>query len=185
MFALDHISLITGNQGKAREYESLLGTEVTAVKESLTEIQETDVVRVVRRKAGDAYAKLKSPVLVDDTGLALSAWNGLPGALVAWFLDAVGPEGILEMAANLTDRRATVTTALGYADEEGVRVFTGTLDGSLTTEPRGDNGFGYDPIFLPDGHGRTFAEMSSDEKNAVSHRRLAVDALREGLGLAT
>jgi non-canonical purine NTP pyrophosphatase (RdgB/HAM1 family) len=181
---LDHISLITGNEGKAREFESLLGIEVTAVKEDLVEIQELDVVKVVERKAQDAYSKLRRPVLVDDTGLALKEWNGLPGALVAWFLEAVGPQGILRMAAGVSDRSATVTTALGYADEAGVRAFTGTLNGVLTTELRGEGGFGYDPIFLPEGHDRTFAEMSSEEKNEISHRRLAVDELRKGLGLS-
>jgi XTP/dITP diphosphohydrolase len=178
---MDHISIITGNDGKAREYESLLGIPVTAVKEDLVEIQELDVVKVVERKAHDAFAALRRPVLVDDTGLTLTEWNGLPGALVAWFLEAVGPQGILTMAANVTSRRATVTTALGYADEGGVQVFTGTLNGVLTTELRGDCGFGYDSIFIPDGHDRTFAEMSSEEKNAVSHRRLAVNELRRHL----
>lgn len=176
---VDNISLITGNEGKAREYESLLGIKVTAVKEDLIEIQELDVIRVVERKAQDAYSKLRRPVLVDDTGLTLFEWNGLPGALVAWFLGSVGPRGILKMAASVTNRRATVTTAIGYADETGVQVFTGILNGSLTTELRGNGGFGYDPIFIPDGHDRTFAEMSSEEKNAVSHRRLAVDELRK------
>ncbi|MCO6003504.1 hypothetical protein NE236_00745 [Actinoallomurus purpureus] len=90
-------------------------------------------------------------------------------------------ERLPQMAANLTNRRATVTTAIGYADDTGVQVFTGILNGTLTSELRGNGGFGYDPIFIPDGHNRTFAEMSSEEKNAVSHRRLAVDALRKAL----
>lgn len=175
--------MITGNEGKAREYSALLGIEVRAVKEDLIEIQSLDVVDVVRAKAADAYSKLRSPVLVDDTGLSVHAWNGLPGALVAWFLSSVGTQGILDMAASATDRAATVTTALGYADADGVRVFTGTLDGTLTTAPRGTNGFGYDSIFAPSGSDMTFAEMSSDQKNAVSHRRLAVDELKKGLGL--
>jgi XTP/dITP diphosphohydrolase len=180
---LEHISLITGNQGKACEYESLLGIKVTAVKEDLIEIQELDVVKVVEHKAQDAYSTLRTPVLVDDTGLTLQEWNGLPGALVAWFIDSVGPQGILKMAAGMTNRRAAATTAIGYADETGVQVVTGTLNGTLTTELRGTNGFGYDPIFIPDGHHRTYAEMSSEEKNAVSHRRLAVDDLRKALNV--
>jgi XTP/dITP diphosphohydrolase len=181
---IDHVSLITGNEGKAREYAALLGIEVQAVKEDLVEIQSLDVVEVVEQKVKDAYSKLRSPVLIDDTGLVLNAWNGLPGALVAWFLGSVGAQGILDMAAGVADRSATVTTALGYADATGVRVFTGTLQGRLTTERRGDGGFGYDSIFAPAGSDRTFAEMSSKQKNAISHRRLAVDALREEFGLS-
>jgi XTP/dITP diphosphohydrolase len=181
---IDRISLITGNEGKAREYAALLGIDVTAVKEDLIEIQELDVVKVVERKAADAYAKLRGPVLVDDTGLSLAAWNGLPGALVAWFLSTVGAQGILDMAAGIEDRTTTVMTALGYADVDGVRIFTGSLSGTLTTERRGDGGFGYDSIFVPDGSDLTFAEMSSEQKNDISHRRLAVNELRKGLGLS-
>jgi XTP/dITP diphosphohydrolase len=172
------VSLITGNEGKAAEYAALLGIDVRAVKQDLIEIQSLDVTAVVERKAADAYAKLRGPVLVDDTGLAVNAWNGLPGALVAWFLGSVGTQGILDMAANLTDRAASVTTALGYADAHGVRVVTGTLQGTLATERRGTNGFGYDEIFVPAGGDLTFAEMSTEQKNLGSHRRLAVDALR-------
>jgi len=183
-YVIDRISLITGNEGKAREYGALLGIEVGAVKEDLIEIQSLDVVEVVKTKIEDAYSKLRSPVLVDDTGLVLNAWNGLPGALVAWFLSSVGAQGILDMAASVANRAASVTTALGYADANGVRVFTGTLEGTLTTERRGEGGFGYDSIFIPAGSDLTFAEMSSEEKNGISHRRLAVEELRKGLGLA-
>ena len=182
---LDRIALITGNAGKAAEYAAMLGIEVTPAKAELTEIQSLDVADVAARKAADAYAQLRQPVLVDDTGLTVHAWNGLPGALVAWFIDTVGPQGILEMAAGISDRRATVSTALGYADADGVQVFTGTVDGSLATELHGTSGFGYDPIFIPDsdpGH-RTYAQMTSEEKNKISHRRRAVEAMRTGLRL--
>ncbi|MEV5704787.1 non-canonical purine NTP pyrophosphatase [Actinoallomurus sp. NPDC052274] len=87
------------------------------------------------------------------------------------------------MAAGVSNRRAAATTAIGYADETGVQVVTKTVNGTLTTELRGTNGFGYDPIFVPHGHHRTYAEMSSEEKNAVSHRRLAVDELRKALNV--
>jgi XTP/dITP diphosphohydrolase len=176
-----HISLITGNEGKASEYSALLGIPVSAVQEDLIEIQSLDVREVVRRKAEDAYAKLRRPVLVDDTGLALKAWNGLPGALIKWFVESVGAQGVLDMAAGLADRRALAFSALGYADSDGVRVYTGSLAGTLTTELRGTNGFGYDPIFLPSGEEQTYAEMSIERKNKVSHRRLAVENLRNGL----
>nr|WP_241835440.1 non-canonical purine NTP pyrophosphatase [Pseudofrankia asymbiotica] len=159
--------------------------EVQAVKQDLIEIQSLDVAAVVERKAADAYAKVYDPVLVDDTGLTLSAWNGLPSALVAWLLDSVGTQGILDMTANLTDRAATVTTAVRYADSNGIQVVTGTLQGTLATEQRGANGFGYDEIFIPAGGNLTFTEMPSEQKSLVSHRRLAVDALRTEPELAT
>ena len=183
---LDRIAFITGNAGKAAEYTAMLGIDVAPAKAELTEIQSLDVADVAARKAADAYAQLGQPVLVDDSGLTVRAWNGLPGALVAWFLHTVGTEGILAMAAGLADRRATVTTALGYATADGVRVFQASVNGTLATEPRGSSGFGYDSIFIPDGDAshRTYAEMTSDEKNKLSHRRLAVEEMRSALGLA-
>lgn len=182
---LSRVALVTGNAGKAAEYAALLGIDVTPVKAGLTEIQSLDVAEVAAHKAVEAYAQLCEPVLADDTGLAVHAWNGLPGALVAWFLSTVGTQGILDMAAGLTDRRATVAVALGYADAGGVRVFTGSVDGALATEPRGTSGFGYDSIFIPDrdAGSRTWAEMTAEEKNQISHRRRAVDAMRNELGL--
>lgn len=183
---LERITLITGNAGKAAEYAAMPGIQVTPARAELTEVQSLDVATVAARKAADAYGQLREPVLVDDTGLAVHAWNGLPGALVAWFIDTVGPQGILDMTAGITDRRATVSTALGCADANGVRVFTGTVDGFLATEPRGASGFGYDPIFIPgsDSGQHTYAQMTSEEKNEISHRRRAVEAMRNGLGLA-
>ena len=181
---LDRITLITGNAGKAAEFAVMLGIEVTAVKADLAEIQDLDVGQVAARKAADAFAQVGAPVLVDDTGLSIDGWNGLPGALVVWFIETVGAEGILKMAEGLTIRRATAVTALGYADASGVRVFRGMVDGSIATELRGTSGFGFDPIFIPDGDSRTFAEMSGEEKNKVSHRGRAVEAMKYELGLA-
>jgi XTP/dITP diphosphohydrolase len=130
---IEQVTLITSNAGKANEYAQMLGLEVIPVKASLTEIQALGVEDVVRHKAREAYALVGTPVLVDDTGLAIEARNGLPGALIAWFLDAVGPAGILSMAAGLTSRQATVTTALGYADAAGVQIFTGSVKGNLAS----------------------------------------------------
>lgn len=177
------ITVVTGNPGKVAEFRELLGFEVIRREAALVEIQAIDVATVARAKAAEAYAVVGAPVIVDDTGFALAAWNGLPGALVTWFLQSVGPQGLIEMADGLEDRRVQVTTAIGYADEHGVQVFEGSLSGGLAEAPRGDNGFGYDAVFVPDGHDRTFAEMSSAEKNEMSMRRLAVDALKQGLGL--
>src|ERR1017187_9897033 len=89
---LDRITLITGNAGKAAEYAAMLGIEVTPAKAELTEVQALDVAPVAARRPPDPRPPLGEPVLVDDTGLSIHGWNGLPGALVAWFLDTVGPQ---------------------------------------------------------------------------------------------
>jgi XTP/dITP diphosphohydrolase len=94
---LDRITLITGREGKAAEYAAMLGIDVAPAKAELTEVQSLDVAAVAARKAADAYARLRQPVLVDDTGLTIHAWNGLPGALVAWSIDTVGARGIVQV----------------------------------------------------------------------------------------
>lgn len=173
--------IASGNQGKIAEFSRLLARDIAGKKLVLPEIQSTDVRKVARAKAEAAYAQLGTPVFVDDTGLYIDAWNQLPGALIAWFLDNVGNEGILKMLEGWKVRSARVVTALGYCDEHGSRVFVGELTGSIADVPRGDNGFGYDPIFIPEGTTKTFAEMTDAEKDAVSMRARAAAAMQEGL----
>lgn len=169
--------LVTGNAGKVAEISRLLGIEVHGQKASLPELQSTDVREVAAAKAQAAYAQLKRPVLVDDTGLYINAWGELPGALIAWFLDNVGCDGILRMLEGWSDRSARVVTALGYCDEHGVRVFDGELRGSIAPQKRGDKGFGYDPIFIPEALDMTFAELSPDQKDVISMRGIAARKL--------
>jgi inosine/xanthosine triphosphate pyrophosphatase family protein len=87
---LDRITLITGNAGKAAEYAAMLGVEVIPATVELSEVQSLDVAHVAARKAADAFAQIGEPVLVDDTGLSIEAWNGLPGA---WSRGSSAPSG--------------------------------------------------------------------------------------------
>lgn len=114
-------------------------------------------------------------------GLALDAWNGLPGALLAWWMKTVGPQGILDMAAGLSDRAVTATTALGYCDANGVRVFSGTLRGTLVTEWREDGGHPYGSFFIPNGYNQTLAELTDEQKNRISPRSIAIGRLKNAL----
>lgn len=179
------ITLITGNEDKVREFERLLGIRLNHQKLDLPEIQATDVREVARAKAEKAYELLGRPCLVDDTGLTISAWGQLPGALIHWFLDNVGNEGILKMLAPDKPRAAHVTTALGYCDEYGSKIFEGELKGEIAPEPRGKNGFGYDSIFMPEGRGKTFAEMTNKQKDAISMRAMAAAAMKADMQLAS
>jgi XTP/dITP diphosphohydrolase len=174
-------TLITGNAGKTAELSRLLGVELHSQKIVLPEVQSTDVRVVARAKALAAYRELHCPVLVDDTGLYINAWGELPGALIAWFLDNVGNEGVLKMLQGWDDRSARVVTALGYCDERGVHLFDGELAGSVATEVRGEHGFGYDSIFVPRGYNQTFAELGSDAKDTISMRAVAARKLRDFL----
>jgi XTP/dITP diphosphohydrolase len=175
------LTLITGNYGKVAEFERLLGVEIDHKKIDLPEIQSTDVREIAKIKAQTAYGQLLTPAFIDDTGLTIEEWGELPGALIKWFLDNVGNDGIIKMLASSASRKARVTTAIGYCDQDGVRVYTGELFGTIADEPRGDNGFGYDAIFIPDGYKTTFAEMTSEEKDNISMRAIAADLLRKDL----
>ncbi len=172
------IYIATSNANKVREIQAILNTPVEQVEIDLSEIQSIDVEAVIEHKAREAYLRLGRPVLVEDTGLSIHAWNGLPGALVRWFLKAVGPAGICRMLDRFTDRSATAKTCLGLLDGAQVQVFTGQIHGFIATEPRGEHGFGWDAIFIPAGFEKTFAEMSPEEKAAISMRRKAVDLLK-------
>lgn len=173
------IKVITGNAGKAQELASILNCTVECHKLDLPEIQSLNVAEVALKKAEAAYALTGEPVIVDDTGMSIEALEGFPGALVSWMLDTTGIEGLLKLMDGQTNRAATVSTAIGYADENGVQVFLGELSGTIPSGVRGEGGFGYDPIFIPQGHSKTFAEMSAAEKDAISMRKLAVEKLRD------
>lgn len=173
------IVFVSGNAGKAREVEAILGASVERLPLDLPEIQALDVAEVVRHKAEAAFAIAGRSVLVEDTGLYVDALGGLPGALSKWFVRAVGPAGICAMLPAGAPRRATARTAVALCDEGGVEVFVGEVRGEITSAPAGAGGFGWDPIFRPTGAIRTFAEMAQDEKNRHSMRRAALELVRE------
>ena len=144
----------------------------------LDEIQDIALEPVVIHKVKQAYAHVQQPVLVEDTGLTFAAWNGLPGALVKWFLSALGMEGLCRLLQGAENRLATASTVFAYYDGTLLRVFPGTVMGSIPHSPRGSGCFGWDSIFQPLGSALTFAEMSAEEKDRFSMRRLALEQLR-------
>lgn len=172
------LTFITSNTDKLREVERILGHALAQVSVPLEEIQAVDLVPVVSHKAKQAYAHLSRPVLVEDTGLAFAAWHGLPGALIKWFLATLGTEGICRLLQGETNRAATAITVFGYYEGTTVQIFSGVVAGLVTEVPRGSNGFGWDAIFQPVGSGRTFGEMSAEEKDHFSMRRLALEQIR-------
>jgi XTP/dITP diphosphohydrolase len=93
-------------------------------------------------------------------------------------LDTLGPEGILRLVEGRSDRRASVSTCIAYADGKDIYTFVGTVSGTITDGQRGEGGFGYDSIFVPNGSERTYAEMTAEEKNGQSMRRLALEKLQ-------
>jgi XTP/dITP diphosphohydrolase len=175
---------VTSNPNKAREAAEILGVELRSVGLDLPELQALDVAQVAVAKAAAARATLgdpDSPVLVEDSGLVIDAWNGLPGALTKWFLRSVGNEGLLKMLSGEENRSARAVCAVAIAVADGsVRVFVGEVGGSIAPESRGSGGFGWDPIFVPEGHTETYAELGP-RKHEVSHRARALKAAREAI----
>ncbi|MFQ5673540.1 MAG: RdgB/HAM1 family non-canonical purine NTP pyrophosphatase [Nitrospinales bacterium] len=177
-----NLKFVTGNTNKLREARQILGLPLEhADLPDLDEIQTSDVEKVVVHKLSQAHGRLRCPVMVEDSGLLFCAWNGLPGALVKWFEKSVGCGGMVKMLKPFADRRAVAACYVGVRDGEQVRIAKGEVRGTIALEERGANGFGWDSIFIPDGHVRTYAEMSAEEKNAISHRRRAFEALKEML----
>lgn len=184
----------THNAGKAREIAALLDGNyeiVTAGALNLPEPDETESTFVgnAMLKARHAAQASGEVALADDSGLSVAALDGAPGIFSARW---AGPDKDFATAirkvedrldeTGSTDRRAWFTSALAVAWPDGPCVVVeGRVDGTLTFPPRGDRGFGYDPIFIPDGHALTFGEMDPAQKDAVSHRALAFQRLKAAL----
>lgn len=189
------IVLATGNLGKVAEIEDLLGSlpvELLSARdiERLPVVIEDqpDLAGNALKKARAWFEILGLPCLADDTGLEVNHLGGAPGVLSARYAgtdgDAEANNAKLLHAMRLaSDRSAQFRTVIAFVDGEQERTFEGLCRGSISRDYRGEGGFGYDPVFIPDGYRNSFAEMSKDEKNAVSHRgkavRKAVDFLIE------
>ena len=167
---------VTGRAEKAKEAQRL-GFRLEVVSLDLEEIQALDPAEIVESKALGAYAKLRRPVLVEDSGLAIRAWGGFPGALVKWLEKSAGLETIARMLDPFPDRAATATCAVALYDGSTLSRGLGECAGSIAPAPRGGGGFGWDSLFIPEGFDLTFAEMGAQDKDRVSHRRRAWEDL--------
>ena len=180
---LSDLVFVTSNEGKLREAEAVLGARLHHRQLDLVEPQSLDLHEVVRSKASAGVRLLGAPVLVEDTGLELLGLGGFPGPLIRWLLASVGPDGICRIARAFGDSRAVARCVACAADGSRLVVGEGAVLGTIADEPRGPGGFGWDSVFVPEtGDGRTYGEMTDEEKNAISHRRKAFIALRDALG---
>jgi non-canonical purine NTP pyrophosphatase (RdgB/HAM1 family) len=179
---LEDLVFVTSNTGKLQEAEAVLGRRLDHCALDLPEIQTLDLEEVVQGKAQTAWERLRRPVLVEDTSLELAGLGGFPGPLIRWLLVSVGPEGICTIAHSFDDVRATARCLICATDGTTEVFGEGAVEGTIAPSPRGDGGFGWDSTFVPsDGGGRSYGEMSEDEKNSISHRRKAFIALRDAL----
>ncbi|WP_409289657.1 XTP/dITP diphosphatase [Peribacillus sp. SCS-37] len=186
------VLIATKNRGKAKEFESLFGSkgykvltlldipDAPDVEETGSTFEENAIIKAeaIAREAGHF-------VVADDSGLEVDALDGRPGVYSARYAgeeknDLANLEKVLDELREVPDeeRNARFCCALALAspNRETITVF-GTCEGKIIREPRGENGFGYDPIFLADEYGKTMAELSASEKNKISHRAHALKKL--------
>lgn len=180
---MDKLFFTTGNKGKAREAQQILGIPIEISDVELDEIQDLDLKKIVQHKLIQASEKVKAPVIVDDVALRLDAWNGFPGPFVKFLHVASNGNNqlILKMLKSEENRNGTLIATIGYHNGRESHFFTGELRVTIATKERGANGWGLDPILIPEGSNRTYAEMTEDEKNEDSHRRRALEKLKDFL----
>jgi len=185
---MDKLILCSGNAGKLSELRALLPKHITLlsladvdVPNDLPETGETLKANALQ-KARFVHERTGLPCVADDTGLEVDALNGAPGVFSARYAgEARKAEAnmtkLLNELEGHTDRSARFRTVLALVTDNGEETFEGIVEGTIAHIPKGVNGFGYDPIFIPEGYSETFAELDPALKNSMSHRGRAVQRL--------
>jgi XTP/dITP diphosphohydrolase len=176
------VAFVSTNAGKFREARAILrpyGVRLRWLRRALPEPQSDDLTEVARAKAAAARA-VRGYVLVEDSGLFVRSLNGFPGVYSAHFLRIWGFPPILELLRRR--RREALFRSVAVLRRRGrSRVFVGEVAGSVARRPSGSRGFGYDPIFIPEGYRTTFGRLPSTVKNAISHRARSMKQVGEFL----
>lgn len=177
----------SSNEKKKTEIQHKVGTDYTII--NLNDLGHTeDIPETADTFAGNAllkaefgFQKYGKPCFSDDSGLEVEALNNAPGVYSARYAgeprsDERNMDKLLQALEGVENRNACFKTVIAYIDNSGKEhYFEGKIEGKITREKRGDGGFGYDPIFIPDGYNKTFAELTLEEKGKISHRALAVE----------
>ena len=174
---MSRFTLVTSNLHKIAEYKRLLPktTDFNIQKLDLDELQSLDPAIIVKHKVVEAYKKIGSPVVVEDVSAGIDKLGGLPGPFVKFFEQAIGPDALYVLGGD--GAQATLTCTIGYYDGDNLFLCSGVLSGKVKALSP-NQGFGFDRVFVPGGAGdKTFADMTFQEKDKISHRKLAVDKL--------
>ncbi|MFT6829570.1 MAG: inosine triphosphate pyrophosphatase [Candidatus Paceibacteria bacterium] len=167
---------ITGNKNKLKEAKEIF-PDIESLDMDLPEIQSFDAHAVIREKLRATKELQEGEFIIEDTSLYIEGLNGLPGPLIKWFMDSIGNEGIATIAQSFNSKSAEAKTIIGHAKADGSIVFYEGVVTGKTVSPQGETDFGWDQIFMPDGYDQTFAEMSREEKNNISMRKIAFGKL--------
>jgi XTP/dITP diphosphohydrolase len=176
------LRFISQNKFKIAEYNELMQpVNFTPINIDLGDLVGGNQLEITRAKVLAAFAQKRSPVFVDETGLYLDAWKGLPGLLTDVFWQRLGLTGFLKLLENESNRKAVAITIIGYCDGRKIHFFQGKLLGTIAHQPRGEMGIQWDPVFIPEGESRTFAEIPREEKIKKSMRLTAATDFKEFL----
>ena len=150
----------------------------------ISEIQSLDPLEVAVKKVRDYFTQLKKPIFVEDVSLEFSVLKGLPGTYINDFLNSLGNKGLIKILSPYKNKKAIAQTTLVFKDNsKKEHIFTGKVTGKISSKPKGNQGFGWDQIFIPDGSDKTFAQMSLVEKNKYSMRVKAFKKFKKYLEL--
>jgi XTP/dITP diphosphohydrolase len=157
------------------------GLATVMLKIKTFEVQDDDVENIAKMSALSAFREVNLPVIVEDAGLFIEALNGFPGPYSSYAYRTIGVNGILKLMNGVDNRKAQFKSVVAFCNSiNSVKCFHGVSNGRISEKPRGSGGFGFDPIFEPEEKpGRTFAEMSIEEKNMFSHRAKAIRMFAE------
>ena len=166
---------LTSNRGKFAEAAAVAaasGIRLRMLATKKTEIQSDSLNRIASYAAQEAVNRLGTAVVTEDAGLFIDELNGFPGPYSSYVFDRIGTKGILTLMEKISRRDAKFRSVVAFCTPGGKpKCFSGTVVGRIGVHSRGAGGFGFDPIFIPStGDGRTFAQMSVEEKNRISHR---------------
>ena len=192
---LKRILFHTGNKGKFLEASELMTSrgirlellgdhksEIRVIEPQMSAFNEVakSKLRQVLEQIGDEFDD--DWIMVEDSGLLIDELGGFPGPYSSYVYSRIGPNGILRLMDGVETRNARYTASLSVWNGNEIQSFEGFCEGIIALEPKGDQGFGYDPIFIPiEGDGRTFSEMTKLEKSRLSHRANALNILSDAI----
>lgn len=178
---MKELFFITSNKGKVHEATEKLrhfGFSVAQKDLGYPEVQADSLEEVAAWGATHVQERFDHPFMLEDAGLFIDALQGFPGVYSKYVFFTIGLEGILRLLGGVENRKAVFRSVYAYSEpRKKPMIVIGETKGFISTKKRGSHGFGYDPIFIPDGTEKTFGEMTVEEKNQYSHRGKALDKL--------
>lgn len=172
---MQSVTFASTNQNKFYEVQKILslhGISTEFFQAELLEVQSDSLEQIATQKASDAFDKAHRPVIVEDDGLFIKSLKGFPGPYSSYIFKTLGNAGILKLLDGVSDRSAVFTSMMVFCDGKDLKVFEGAVSGRIS-EQITDGGWGFDPVFIPDGASKTFGQMNN--KSDFSHRRKALE----------